>query len=162
MNVELIYNHFAWPSHFNIHGSWHILSSWLKMTARSSPLPWGGVGVGLRGVGGRSPLFVNFFHLRFGIASENRYLCRRESVQVLSLFSCSLANLRVIYRKRGCNLRQITVQSASSYKMFCIILRADMTDFSLWSEWKDDSVSLCWSSRMTCLVNKLDYFLKVS
>ena len=93
------------------------------MTARSSPLPWGGVG-------GRSPLSVNFFHLRFGIASENRYLCRRESVQVLSLFSCSFANLRVIYRKRGYNLRQITVQSASSYKMFCIILRADMTGFS--------------------------------
>ena len=65
--------------------------------------------VGLRGVGGRSPLSVNFFHLRFGIASENHYLCRRESGQVLSLFSFSFANLRVIYRKRGCNLRQITV-----------------------------------------------------
>ena len=134
----------------------------LKWLQEALPSLGEGSGVGLRGVGGRSPLSVNFFHLRFGIASENHYLCRRESVQVLSLFSCSFANLRVIYRKRGYNLRQITVQSASSYKMFCIILRADMTGFSRWSEWKDDSVSLCRSSRIKLLVNKLDYFLKVS
>ena len=75
-------------------------------------------------------LSVNIFHVEFGIVSEIHYLCQRESVQVLSLFSCPFRNCGVVCRKKACNLSQITPQSASNYKMFCVKVRANLTDFS--------------------------------
>ena len=68
--------------------------------------------------------------VRFAFASKNDYLCRRESDYVLSLFSCLAAKGLVRCVKMRCNLRQVTLSSASSYIVICVKLCAYLTQIA--------------------------------
>ena len=53
-----------------------------------------------------STLFVNQIQTGFAFASKIDYLCRRESDNALSLFSCLVAKRNAICVKSQCNLTQ--------------------------------------------------------
>ena len=75
----------------------------------------------------RQKSLVNLFQTRFAFASQIDYLCRRESVQKLSLFSCLNATKNIKSLKVLAKSYEISIQHASNQPMKCVRLQAYMT-----------------------------------
>ena len=69
----------------------------------------------------------NLFQTRFAFASQIDYLCRRESGQMLSLFSCLNATKNIKSLKVQAKSYGISIQHASDQPVKCVRLQAYMT-----------------------------------
>lgn len=70
--------------------------------------------------------FVNFFQLRFAFACKKQYICMRESLSRLSLFSCFHANKEAIWAKMQTKSSAISFQYAPFHPAKCAILEDNL------------------------------------
>jgi len=71
-------------------------------------------------------LFVNFFQLRFAFACKKQYICIRESLSRLSLFSYFHANKEAIWAKMQTKSSAISLQYAPFHRAKCAILEDNL------------------------------------
>ena len=109
----------------------------------------------------RQRSLVNLFQTRFAFASQIDYLCRRESVQMLSLFSCLNATKNIKSLKVLAKSYEISIQHASDQPVKCVRLQAYMTRIARQHDANQQTKSCKTKSEQNDFVRFSEFFLKI-
>ena len=105
-------------------------------------------------------LVVKMFDSRFAFASKIDYLCRRESGQMLSLFSCLNATKNIKSLKVLAKSYEISIQHASDQPVKCVRLQAYMTRIARQHDANQQTKSCKTKSEQNDFVRFFEYFHK--